>query len=148
MAVKTTGDFGVKAIDPDRIMRNVEGAMEAGLHEGAEMMRQFIETRGTMREWSRPWGASQRSASIPGRDDTGQMKNAVQGEIEDFSRDTIRGVLGWAPGSPLYYQLQEHGFFHVLTGEDVAAMYALRDAGEWTKEELDRRIRDALKGLT
>lgn len=129
MGVKVTGDSDIEArLDSKRFMQRVAVVMDDVLEDGAHEMQQNIETRGTGREWSRPWGPNGRTGSYPGRVDTGQMVREVQGEVVSTSANRVTGVLGWPEDSPDYYRLQEHGFYHTLTQEDVDGMRALADA--------------------
>lgn len=137
MGVRVSGNERLeRSLDPARLMTRVEEIVNEVLGEGAEKMRTNIETRGTGKRWSHPWGPNGRTSSSPGRVDTGQMVREVQGEVIASDNTSVTGVLGWPEGSPEYYRHQEHGFNHVLTGEDVEEMRALRDAADETTPEL------------
>lgn len=112
--------------------KRVRAVLESNLTEGANTMRQNIETRGTGKTWSRAWGGRGRTASTPGRVDSGAMVGDVQGVVTSETPGRVVGELGWPEGSPEYYRHQEHGFRHVLTQEDVTEMRALRDAADET----------------
>lgn len=143
MGMTMTGaDAFLARLDPSRLMSEAESALSQSLEDGKSAMVGFIETRGTGREWKHTWGNNPRAGSFPGRDDTGTMKSAVQGpETVERNKDTVTGSLGWADGSPEYYQHQEYGFRNVLTGTYVEEMRALRDAAEQTTAELLPRLR-------
>ena len=146
MGVKVTGGQSLKRrIDSSRLMRETAQVMARVLKEGESEMVDFIETRGTLREWEKPWGRSARSASIPGRDDTGAMKNAVVGEVIEVNAFRVKGVLGWPEGSPEYFRLQENGFYHRLSQEDVPGMRALRDAADNTRSKLVVELIDLIR---
>ena len=137
MGVRVSGNEQVvRSLDPARLMQRVETVMNDVLGEGAERMQGYIETRGTGKRWTHPWGPNGRTGSSPGRVDTGQMIREVQGEVIASDNNGVTGVLGWPEGSPEYFRHQEHGFNHVLTGEDVEEMRALRDAADATTPEL------------
>lgn len=148
MGVTVTGESSLEQrLDPARLMKRVERVMNDELGEGAELMQGYIETRGTGKEWSHPWGASGRTASRPGRVDTGQMVREVQGEVIASDNTSVTGVLGWPEDSPEYYRHQEHGFEHVLTGEDVEEMRALRDAVDETTPKLFAALTDLAREM-
>lgn len=141
MGVRQTGSERLEQrLDPARLMNRVERVMNDVLAEGAETMQDNIETRGTGNAWSHPWGPNGRTASSPGRVDTGQMLREVQGEVIASDNNGVTGVLGWPEGSPEYYRHQEHGFTHILTGEDVTEMRALRDAVDETTPKLFQEL--------
>lgn len=145
MGVKVTGESAIESrLDPGRLMQRVATVMDDVLGDGANEMQSNIETRGTGREWSRPWGPNGRTGSYPGRVDTGQMIREVQGEVTSISNKRVTGTLGWPEDSPDYYRLQEHGFYHTLTQEDVDGMRALADAeANTTPALMDALIRIA-----
>lgn len=137
MGVRQSGsDRLEKSLDPARLMSRVETVMNDTLRDGAQLMQGYIETRGTGKEWTRPWGPNGRTASRPGRVDTGQMLREVQGEVVASDVNGVTGVLGWPENSPEYYRHQEHGFQHIITGDDVEEMRALRDAVDETTPRL------------
>lgn len=120
-----------------------EGALDRSLQKGEEAMKEAIATRGTGREWSHPWGRNGRTASKPGRIDTGEMQGDVRGVITEVSEQRVEGNLGWDDNSPLYYALQDQGFTHVITGDEIEGMRALRDAAEVT----ERALLDEVDGI-
>lgn len=141
MGVQVSGGNDLESrLDPGRFMKRVEVVMNDVLEDGANQMQSNIETRGTGREWTRPWGPNGRTGSYPGRVDTGQMVREVQGEVIASDSNGVTGVLGWPENSPDYYRLQEHGFYHVLTQEDVEGMRALADAVDETTPRLIERL--------
>lgn len=130
-----------------KITDGVEEAMEDAGIEGEELMRHLIETRGTGRQWSRPWGPNGRTASTPGRDDTGKMKRAV-GSRTLRKGGSAQVRFGWVSGTREdYFRYQESGFHNELVGIDVPGMYALQDARDETLNKLkDRLARLAKRG--
>lgn len=128
-------------------MAEVQPIMKRVLENGRQAMVDHIETRGTGHVWQSSWGRNPRSASIPGRDDTGAMKSAVVGEVTEANAKHVEGELGWPEGSPEYFRHQEHGFYHVLAQRDVEEMGALRDASEETTNELMYELERLAKRL-
>lgn len=120
-----------------------EGAMERSLEKGEEAMKEAIATRGTGKTWSHPWGRNGRTGSYPGRVDTGAMQGDVRGVVTEVSEKRVEGNLGWDDNSPMYYALQDQGFTHVITGEDIEGMRALRDAADIT----ERALLDEVDGI-
>lgn len=145
---QTGGEHLERSLDPALLMARTADVLADVLGDGKDRMVEFIETRGTLREWEKGWGRSTRTASIPGRDDTGQMKSDVIGEVTSASAQHVRGILGWPDGSPEYYRHQENGFFHTIAQRDVEEMNALRDASEATTDDLvvslTRLVRETL----
>lgn len=127
------------------ILDRAEKALEEALEKGEDAMREAISTRGTGKTWQKPWGG--RSGSIPGRVDSGDMLDDVDSKILERTNDTVSGQLGWDDNSPLYYQLQEGGFNHWITGEQVEGMMALRDAADIAKRSLIADLQDIGKDL-
>ena len=132
-------------LDPARLMRRVEQGMSRVLEGGKQDMRAYIEARGTGRTWQHPWGG--RTGSYPGRVDSGDMLNDVEGRVVASDANGVTGVLGWAEGSPSYYRHQEHGFHNTLTDTDVEGMRAFADAEADTTEALLDELLDIAKEL-
>lgn len=126
-------DFGARR---SKVMDRVEEAVETSLEKGEAVMKEAVATRGTGNTWSRPWGPNGRTGSFPGRIDSGDMQKGVRGEITESTAHRVTGSLGWDPDSPEYIAFQDQGFRHVLTGEYVEGMMALRDGAEVTKRSL------------
>lgn len=116
------------------VLDKVEDAMETALEKGQDAMREAISTRGTGNVWEKPWGG--RAGSFPGRVDQGDMLDDVEGKLLPRTPKTVSGQLGWDENSPLYYSLQEAGFNHSITGEEVEGMMALHDAAEVARRSL------------
>lgn len=116
------------------ILDKAEDAVEEALEVGKDAMREAIETRGTGRTWQKPRGG--RTGSYPGRVDTGDMLDDVDGKMLPRTANTVSGQLGWDDGSPFYYQLQEAGFTHSTTGNEIEGMMALHDAADVAKRHL------------
>lgn len=138
---KTTGLDGLD-FNANSFMDQVEGVLRESLEQGEVEMKQMIETRGTGRTWKKAWSGSSRTASTPGRVDTGEMRDAVEGKITERTTNSVTGQIGWEEGSEAYYAYQDQGFSHRLAQREVPGMGALRDASESTvrkvEEGLDR----------
>lgn len=128
-----------------RIEDGVDEAMDAAGEFGKELGQQYISTRGTGREWTRP-GPSGRDASTPGRVDSGKMRDAF-GFRKTTQGNSRQLRIGWVSGTREdYFQFQETGFTH-FSGIDVPGMYALQDATEAAMaqlmQDLKRKVKDA-----
>jgi len=146
-----SGGFTVTGLDalerrfnPKTTMDRVEAAMADATDKGRDAMREAVETRGTGKTWKHPWRG--RSGSIPGRVDSGDMLDGVKGEVTERTRHSVTGVVGWDDDSEAYMAFQDQGFRHVLTGEYVEGMMALRDGSELAKTsliaDLEQIVRD------
>lgn len=128
-----------------RIEDGVEGIIRENMDEGAKLMREMIETRGTGRTWKYPWNG--RHGSYPGRDDTGHMKNSVSSNTTVSERGRVTGRFGWLGKREDYFGFQEGGFEHVEAGITVEGMYAMQDSADFilnqVKEDIRRTVRDA-----
>lgn len=128
-----------------RMWRVVEDRMWASLDdvmfEASEKMRNLIETRGTGKTWTKPWGG--RSGSIPGRVDSGYMRDQARYELRR-NGSVMTGVLGWTDNQEMYFIFQDEGFTHWLTGDDIKGMNALVDSGIWAREELLKRLMERI----
>lgn len=122
-----------------------EKALDTALEQGEDAMKEAIATRGTGRQWSRPWG--DRTGSFPGRVDSGDMQSDVRGVVTSKTNDSAEGNLGWDENSPDYYAYQEQGFEHVITGEYIEGMRALRDSAELTKTTLIQEVEDIARRI-
>lgn len=110
---------------------------------GEEKMREFIQTRGTNRQWSRPWPSrktpGRRSRSGPGRIDSGDMLKNVGRKFQRGEKQS-RAVFGWTQDYEDYYKYQEEGFRH-WRGPTVPGMFALRDARRFVVSQQEKRAR-------
>lgn len=113
-----------------------EGVVEQAAKAGETKMKQLIETRGTGRTWSRPFYAKQslktgteRTASSPGRVNTGRMRDLVSSRVERGAVQT-NAVFGWVNQKEKYFEYQENGFTAggFRPPVNVPGMFALRDA--------------------
>lgn len=130
---------------------DVESAMAEELEQfaedGAFMVLENIETRGTGKTWQKPWEG--REGSSPGRSHTGRMMKGVD---YDFNPATKGGKttakFGWIKPSQIedYFGYQEGGFDHAITGEHIEGMYAVVDAYELAKLELEERLKRTING--
>lgn len=127
------------------ILDRAEDALESALEKGEQAMKEAISTRGTGNTWEKPWGG--RTGSSPGRVDTGDMLDDVDGKLTGRTNDTVTGVLGWDDNSPFYYRLQEGGFTHWITGREIEGMMALKDAADVARRSLLSDLQDIGRSL-
>lgn len=120
----------------------VDDAMDYAGEVGQELGRYYIETRGTGRTWAYPRNG--RSGSIPGRVNTGKMRDAF-GYRKTTQGGSRQLRVGWVSGTREdYFQLQEGGFEHP-SGIDVEGMHALQDATEEALKVLAEEIKRNVK---
>lgn len=115
----------------DETLDRAEQIMEAVTRDGAELMQEYIATRGTP------------ESGRPGRIETGTMYREVGHEVHRNPK-SVRGEFGWGVGGKNeehYFTYQENGFRHWLTGKDVPPMHAFLDAFIRMREEFFRRMR-------
>lgn len=111
-----------------------EEVMEDITREGADLMRQYIDTRGT------DYSLSQ---DRTGRRENDVMYDAVEHKVHRFGK-SVRGEFGWGVDGGReedYFLYQEHGFRHWITGKDVPPMHAHLDAMIRMREKLFSRLR-------
>lgn len=116
------------------IERQAEKVVDETAREGAEVMRGYIESRGT------GWRGHR------GRVDEGYMLGDVAHNVTK-SADGVRGKWGWGTtGGPKhpYYRFQEQGFTIWNSGHTVPPMHALLDSFIKVREEFARKIRKML----
>lgn len=121
----------------DRSVRLATQDMQMEVAEaGAAKMREYVQTRGTGRTWTRPWLAkespasgSPRTSSSPGRVNTGKMLKAIRARFERGAQRTI-AAFGWIDEKEPYFYAQEYGFSAggFRPPMPVQGMFALRDA--------------------
>lgn len=111
---------------------NVE-TLEQAAEDGAELMKYFIETRGTEKSGKR------------GRIEDRDMLNAVTSEVTSRGPGKNQANFGWLKTREDYFALQEGGFEH-SPGVTVEGMYALTDAAEETftnlREDIERNLKN------
>lgn len=134
-----------RRLNPKNTMDRIEAAVAEAADKGKDVMREAVETRGTGKTWSRPWFG--REGSYPGRVDTGDMLDGIDGKVTDRNSNSVTGVLGWDDGAPMYVALQNNGFRHILTGEDVEGMMALRDGAEVARNSLISDIEEIARDV-
>lgn len=134
--------------------RKMRVAMQDSLEDGRDELRDLIEQRGTQRQWAGDWGSMPhgkrgRTASAPGRDAFGRMKDAATYEISADTKHRVRGRFGWLGrlGDGKYMPMQDSGFRHWITGEEIEGMHALRDAREYADKRFERRAEVIAKEL-
>lgn len=125
--------------------------MGALVKDAADLMKQMISVRGTGRSWSGdfgslPHGYPGRTSSTPGRVASGNMRDSVAWRVE-MNGGKLIGEFGWTDRGKQepYFKFQEGGFTHNITGERIAGMLALQDAGIQGREEFMRRLSAALR---
>lgn len=122
-----------------------QGAMDTAMERGEEAMKEAVATRGTGKTWSRPWGRNGRTGSHPGRIDSGDMQAEVRGIITESSDNHVEGNLGWDENSEAYIAYQDQGFEHVITGDYIEGMSALRDGAELARNVLLEEVDNIVK---
>lgn len=120
----TRAAFYIKEIE-----REAAQAVDETAKQGAQVMRGFIETRGTGYRGHQ------------GRVETGEMLAAV-GSVTEKTAEGVRGRFGWGIRQPAedYYRWQEQGFTIASSGHDVPPMHALLDAFIQVREDFVRRL--------
>lgn len=139
--MKVTGNFS-------RISKqvgNLEGAtrdamrdvLQESVDTGADVMRDVVKSSGTNVSWRRewknpPWGnaVNGRTGSFGGRIATGKMLDTITSQVDKDSKYRVRGRFGWLRGSKPYMAFQDQGFRHVLSGQYIEGMQAVRQGEE------------------
>lgn len=121
---------------------------------GELTMADAIQTRGTGRTWKPGWSTSTlpnafygRTGSIPGRVATGEMRDLVTSSVDADSKFRVRGRFGWLRGMQAYFDLQDEGFVHSLTGQRIEGMHARRDAMEMAELEFQQGAERVAKAI-
>lgn len=112
----------------DNLNRRTFRALDDSMKEGEEITQTFIATRGTS------------GTGKQGRVDTGKMLDSVGSDAKLLNKDEAEGRFGWLNEQPFYAEFQEAGTQY------IEPMYALSDAAEIVKQELEARIDDAIGG--
>jgi hypothetical protein len=111
---------------------------------GAEKMREYIQTRGTNRTWSRPWPSrktpGRRAGSGPGRIDSGDMLKGVDRKFQRGQKQS-RAVFGWGQNFEEYFRYQEEEFVHFRSLKKVVGMFALRDSRRFVVSQQEKIAR-------
>lgn len=125
-----------------KVEAGVDDAMEESGQMGEDLMKGFIQTRGTGRIWAYPRGS--REGSTPGRVDSGKMLRAV-GHRTTTQGGSRQLRIGWVSGTREdYFWLQDQGFEHPY-GMQVEGMNALQDATDAALTDLMRRLKRDIK---
>jgi hypothetical protein len=126
----------------DRLNTIVEETIE----DAALVMKDTIMTTGTNKVWKSPWKGRNsgylRYGSDEARYDAGWMKKAVKAGMRERGPKVFRGEFGWLYQQEDYYVYQDKGFRHYITGEQIPAMNALRDAATFARVTIEKRLRD------
>lgn len=96
--------------------------------EGAEMVRDRIETSGTLKSGKR------------GRIVTGDMLAAVRSEVT-ATPTLVTAEFGWLHEFRSYFGYQDAGFTHARSSEEIPGMMALQDAYDESKANVQDRLR-------
>lgn len=121
----TRAAFYIKEIE-----REAAKVVDETAKEGAEVMRGFIESRGTGYR------------GHTGRVETGTMLDQVQ-SVTEKTNEGVRGRFGFnvRSGTPQnYFRYQEQGFTIASSGHDVPPMHALLDAFIHVREDFIRKV--------
>ena len=155
----------VKRRNFERISKRIDGlegaartkmrvAMQDSLEDGRDRLRELISERGTGRSWYGDWGSMPhgtpgRTGSSPGRSATGRMIDAATYEISSDTKHRVRGRFGWLGrlGDAKYMPMQDQGFKHWITGEQIAGMMAMRDAARYADEKFEGRAEKVAREL-
>lgn len=96
--------------------------------EGAEMVRDRIETSGTVKSGKR------------GRIESGDMLAAVRSEVT-VTPTLVTAAFGWLHTFSRYFGFQDVGFTHARSSEEIPGMMALQDAFDESKANVESRLR-------
>ncbi len=134
--------------------QKMKAALQESLEDGRDRLRELIAERGTGRTWYGDWGSMPhgtpgRTASSPGRSATGRMMDAATFTMSNDTKNRVRGRLGWLGrlGDLKYAPMQDQGFEHWITGEQIEGMMAMRDAARYTDEQFERRAEKVAREL-
>ena len=119
---------------PEEALDEAEQIMEDITKEGADLMRQYIRTRGTP------------DSGKMGRIESGTMLEEVEHAVHRNPK-SVRGEFGWGVDGGLhekYFDYQENGFRHWLSGKNVPPMHAQLDAFIKMREKFFTRLRRGL----
>lgn len=105
----------IRAI-PDTVMERLEPAIKEASREGARLMREYINSRGTGYRGHR------------GRVESGKMLEQVSNTAERVDSTRLQARWGWIKDRERYFLYQENGFRSTMTQQDVAPMHALLDS--------------------
>lgn len=103
---------------PEAALDQAAQIMEEVTDEGADLMRQYIRTRGTEK------------SDKEGRIETGTMLDEVESTVHRNPK-SVRGEFGWGVAGGRHekrFDYQENGFRHWRSGENVPPMHAMLDA--------------------
>lgn len=130
-------------------------AVDEAINDGAVAMRETIMTSGTKRypntdrAWKSAWRGKNsgelRYGTGDSRFETGQMVNAVKSRMLESSNTKASGVFGWLDTQEKYFLYQDKGFRHWITGENIPAMNALRDAYTHAISVVEKRLKEVFK---
>lgn len=119
---------------PEEALDAAANIMEDVVDQGAQEMKQIIATSST------PTGLAE---GREGRIKTGSMYEDVESTTRR-NRRSVSGTFGWGvDGGTVkkYYQYQEDGFQHWLSGKDVSPMHAMLTSFIHMREEFFQRAR-------
>lgn len=121
-----------------KVQDGIDEAMEDAGQMGEDLMKEYIQTRGTGRIWAYPRNG--RDGSYPGRVDSGKMLRAVgHRTLNRGGSKQLR--IGWVSGTREdYFWLQDEGFEHP-NGMTIEGMNSLQDATEAALNDLMVNLR-------
>ncbi len=147
-ASDTIRAFSQMGINAPRFMEEL--VLEAA-REGADKMKELVETRGTEEQWSKPLRAKEKPPrgrlkdySYPGRVNTGNMRDLIRARVQSGPKQ-VQAAFGWI--DPLddddrYILAQEGGFEKggFRPDQQVKGMFARRDARLYVQQQVLPRL--------
>ena len=121
----------------DRIEEGNREVLEDGIEYGARKMKEYISTRAT------PW--VRENLGREGRIKSGRMIDSVDHKVTDNSKNHWSGAFGWTDEQKTYFLTQELGGENTITGGEIEAMYAMRDAAAEEWEVIQARIKENIE---
>lgn len=118
---------------PEQILESLEEPAEDIAREGANLMREYIRTRGTEK------------SGKAGRVESGDMLRFVRHRVDRDGKNKLRVRWGWLATRRAYFRYQENGFVHYQSGETIPPMHALLDSYMQQRDKIVRDIERRLK---
>lgn len=140
--------FQQMGINAPQIMEEL--TLEAA-QEGAEKMRELVETKGTGEQWTKPLRAKEKPPrgnlkdySEPGRVNTGNMRDLIRARVQRGEKQ-VQAAFGWIDpldANDKYILAQEYGFSAggFRPPKSIAGMFARRDARLYVQTQVIPRL--------